>query len=44
LVRNSWSTQIVGHDDFLSVLRAVRFHGEAVEARIQEEISAAEGA
>jgi AbiU2 len=44
LMRQSWSTQIVGHDDYLTVLRAIRFHGEAIEAKIQAEIDAANGA
>jgi len=41
LLRNTWSTRIVGHDDYLSVLRAVKFHGEAIEASIQAEFDAA---
>jgi hypothetical protein len=41
LMGNSWSTRIVGHDDYITVLRAIRFHGEAIEAKIQAEIDAA---
>jgi HEPN superfamily AbiU2-like protein len=44
LLRNTWSTRIIGRDDYLSVLRAVRFHDEAMEAKIQAEFDGAGGA
>lgn len=40
LLQNTWSTRIVGHDDYLLVLKAVRFYREQTEARIEAEFGA----
>ncbi len=40
LMGETWSPQIVGQDDFLTVLKAIRFHNAAIEAEVQSEINA----
>jgi hypothetical protein len=38
IIGNTWSPRIVGHDDYLAVLKAIRFHGQETEARLDAEI------